>query len=166
MNIIAAVSENWGIGRGNDLLFHIPEDMKFFRKMTKDKTVILGRKNLESFPGGKPLKGRRHLLLTTNRDYEAEGVEIFHNVQDILREAGKLSPDDVWVIGGGMIYEEFLPYCEKAYITKVQAAVPADVFFPDLDADPGWVLTEQGGEMTEGDLSYCFCVYARVKNKG
>ena len=113
MNIIAAVSENWGIGKNNDLLFHIPEDMKFFRRMTKDKTVILGRKNLESFPGGKPLKGRRHLLLTNNHAYSAEGVEVYHSIQDVLAETGQLAPDDVWVIGGGMIYEQFLPYCDK-----------------------------------------------------
>lgn len=166
MNIIAAVSENWGIGKNNDLLFHIPEDMKFFRRMTKDKTVILGRNNLESFPGGKPLKGRRHLLLTNNHAYSAEGVEVFHRIQDVLAEAGQLDPDDVWVIGGGMIYEQFLPYCDKAYITKIHAEVPADVFFPDLDADPAWELTERGEDAVSGDLSYCFCTYARIKNKG
>ncbi len=166
MNIIAAVSENWGIGKKNDLLFHIPEDMKFFRQMTKGKTVILGRKNLESFPGGKPLKGRRHLLLTNNPLFSAEGVEVYHSIQDVLAEARQLPPDDVWVIGGGMIYEQFLPYCDKAYITKIHKEVPADVFFPDLDADPAWELTAQGEDAISDGLSYCFCTYTRVKKKG
>ena len=162
MNIIAAVSENWGIGKDNDLLFHIPEDMKFFRRMTKEKTVILGRRNLESFPGGKPLKGRRHLLLTGNPDYQVEGVEVFHTVPEILTEAEKLAPEDVWVIGGGTVYAQFLPYCDKAYITRIHADVPADVFFPDLDADPAWELTEQSETQCCGDLTYHFCTYSRV----
>lgn len=162
MNIIAAVSENWGIGKENDLLFHIPEDMKFFRQKTKEKTVILGRRNLESFPGGKPLKGRRHLLLTGNPDYQAEGVEVFHTVPEILKETEKLAPEDVWVIGGGTVYAQFLPYCDKAYITRIHADAPADVFFPDLDADPAWELTERSEMQCCGDLTYHFCTYTRV----
>ena len=163
MNIIAAVSENWGIGKDNDLLFHIPEDMKFFRRMTKEKTVILGRRNLESFPGGKPLKGRRHLLLTGNPDYQAEGVEVFHTVSEILTEAEKLAPEDVWVIGGGTVYAQFLPYCDKAYITELEAVCPADTFMPDLTKEPGWVLESRGDPMEEKGIGFRFCIY---KNTG
>ena len=159
MNCIAAVSSNWGIGKDNGLLFHAAEDMKFFRRMTTGGTMILGRRTLESFPGSRPLPKRRHLVLTRRSGWQAEGVEIFHSVRDVLTAAEGLSEDLVWVIGGGEIYRAFLPYCRKAYITRFDSAPEADTFFPDLGADPAWSLVEEGEPMQEGDLSYRFCLY-------
>lgn len=163
MNAIAAVSADWGIGYRNDLLFSIPEDMKYFRRMTKGGTVILGRRNLESFPGGRPLPNRRHLLLTKDPTFAAEGVEIYHSVEEVLAVVKDIPEDDVWVIGGGQIYGLFLPYCRKAYITHIDSTVPAEVFFPDLEKEDGWVLAEAGEEQSYGDLTYRFSVYENRK---
>ena len=159
MNCIAAVSSDWGLGKDNDLLFHISEDMKFFRKMTAGGTVILGRKTLESFPGGKPLPKRRHLVLSRNRDWHPEGVEVYHSVEDILAAVQPLPEENVWVIGGAEIYRLFLPWCRTAWITRVDAAPEADVWFPDLGKAKGWVLEEEGMPQEEGGLRYRFCRY-------
>lgn len=159
MKAIAAVASHWGIGAHNDLLFHIPEDLRFFRRNTAGGTVILGRKNLESFPGARPLPNRRHLLLTRQEAFCPEGVEVFHSLPELLDVVRELPPDSVWVIGGGEIYRALLPYCDEALITHVDAAPEADVFFPDLTRTPGWELAEVSDVMQSGDLSYTFCRY-------
>ncbi|MCD8011070.1 MAG: dihydrofolate reductase [Lachnospiraceae bacterium] len=163
MNCIAAVSENWGIGRENDLLFHISEDMKLFRRLTTGHTLILGRRNLESFPGCRPLPKRRHLVLTAREDWHPEGVDICHSLEEVLETVCGLAEDDVWVIGGGIVYREFLPYCRKAYITQIEACAPADTFFPDLSREPGWTLAEEGERQTDGKLTYRFCTYENAE---
>ena len=163
MNCIAAVSSDWGIGKDGDLLFHIPEDLKYFRKMTSGGTMILGRKNLESFPGGKPLPKRRHLVLSRQQDWHPEGVEVFHSVDDILAAVRDLPEDDVWVIGGGEIYRQFLPWCRKAYITHVDARPEAEVFFPDLSQNPDWEISQRGETQHFGNISYRFCIYNNRK---
>ena len=134
MFAIVCVSENWGIGKNGELLFHIKDDLKRFRQLTLDKSVIMGRKTLESLPGGKGLPSRHNVVLTTNRDYTAENAEIIHFPVEAVFAAG----EDAAVIGGEQIYRLLLPLCEKVYVTKVFAAPEADAFFPDLDADPKW----------------------------
>ncbi|MCD8125526.1 MAG: dihydrofolate reductase [Lachnospiraceae bacterium] len=163
MNCIAAVSENWGIGRENDLLFHISEDMKLFRRLTTGHTLILGRRNLESFPGCRPLPKRRHLVLTTREGWHPEGVEVCHSLAEVLETVRNLPEEDVWVIGGGIVYREFLPFCREAYITRVEACPAADTFFPDLSREPGWTLTEEGERQTDGKLFYRFCTYENAE---
>ncbi|MBQ2500598.1 MAG: dihydrofolate reductase, partial [Clostridia bacterium] len=101
MDIIVAVAKDWGIGKDNDLLFHIPDDMKYFRKMTKGSTVVMGRKTLESFPNGEPLPNRTNVVLTRSRDYEKEGVIVVHNFEEL--EALNLE-EPVFVIGGASVY--------------------------------------------------------------
>ena len=119
MNLIAAADENWGIGKNGGLLAHISGDMKYFRETTKGKIVVMGRKTLESFPGGKPLKNRVNIVLTGNKDFVPEGVVICHSVEETLEKLKEYPKEDVFIIGGGMIYKAFLPWCEKAYITHV-----------------------------------------------
>ena len=169
MNCIAAVSSEWGLGKDNQLLFHIPEDMKRFRRLTTGGTLILGRKTLESFPGGRPLPDRRHLVLSRQTDYQPEGVEVFHSAAEILETVRHLPEEHVWVSGGGEIYRAFLPYCKTAYITFVHASPEADTFFPDLTGASGWELTrsdelscfESAGEQ----LFFRFCEYTNLKPK-
>ncbi len=139
MNLIVAVSDNWGIGYKNKLLFSVPLDMKFFRETTKDSVVIMGRKTLESFPNKKPLKNRVNIVLTSHLDYKVEDTVMCHSVKDAI-EYSKRYDKPVFVIGGEAIYREFLPYCEKAYVTKVHAITDADSFFPNLDENPDWKL--------------------------
>lgn len=161
MNAIVAVSEEWGIGKDNDLLFSIPDDMKFFRTTTSGKTIIMGRKTLESLPGGKPLKNRRNIVITTHKDLNTEGIEIVSSPLEAAELVKNELPENVFVIGGGEVYRAMLPFCTKAYITKVRAKPQADKYFPDVDTLLDWRLTEQSEERLYEGLSYTFCVYEK-----
>ena len=132
MNLIVAVDSNWGIGKDNKLLVSIPADMKFFRTTTSGKVVIMGRKTLESFPNGLPLKNRVNIVITGNKDYKVKDGVVVHSVEEALQEAGKYPSEDVYVIGGDSIYRQMLPYCSKAHVTKIDFAYQADTFFPNL----------------------------------
>ena len=140
MNLIVNVTENWGIGFENQLLVSISADLKRFRSLTMGKAVVLGRKTLETFPGGRPLKGRRNLIMSTNKDYAPEGAEVYHSLPELLDELRKLDTDEVCVIGGASIYEALLPYCSTAQITKTYVDCKADRFFPNLDAMANWKI--------------------------
>ena len=161
MKLIAAVDKNWGIGKDNSLLVSIPEDMKFFRETTSGKTVVMGRKTLESFPGGRPLKNRVNIVLTQNAGYEKEGAVIVHDIEELNAELKKYDTDDIFVIGGGSIYEKLLPMCDTAYITKIDKAFDADTFFPDLDKNEEWAVEEQGETFLSGDICYSFVRYRK-----
>jgi len=159
MDIIASASENWGLGIRGRLLFSIPEDMKFFRSMTMGKTVVMGRRTLESFPGGRPLKGRTNLVLTRDAAFQAEGVCVLRSLDEARDRLRGLGPDDVFVIGGESVYRLFLPYCRRAYITRMGIRPEADAFLPDFDALPGWRLADPGQELRSGEISYRFTRY-------
>lgn len=163
MNLIAAVSENWGIGKEGKLLFSLPGDMKFFRETTRGKVVIMGRETLDSMPGGRPLKNRVNIVLTRNPNFEREGVIVRTDVESALGEAGKYPAEDVFVIGGQSIYKCFLPYCDTAYVTRVEALPEADRFFPNLEDNPDWALFWQSEPQTENGLTYRFCTYRRKR---
>ncbi|MBP0990488.1 MAG: dihydrofolate reductase [Oscillospiraceae bacterium] len=161
MNVIAAVDSNWGIGFKNELLFHIPRDLKFFKEKTLGKTVIMGRKTLESLPGGKPLKERKTLILSSSKK-KIEGCESFASVEKLLERIASLKTEDVFVCGGQSVYEALLPFCDTAYITKIRESAPADKFFPDLDKEDGWELTDES-ELFEFDgIGYSFCTYKKI----
>ena len=162
MKAIAAVDRNWAIGYRDRLLVSIPEDMKFFRETTKGHVVVMGRKTLESFPGGNPLKNRVNIVFTGSPDYEKEGAEIVHGTEELMEVLKQYPGQDVFVIGGGSIYRMLLPLCDTAYITKIDHAYPADTFFPDLDADPQWEEARSSEWFTHEDLRYAFVVYRRI----
>ena len=165
MKMIAACDANWGIGKDNRLLVSIPADMKFFREMTMGRTVVMGRKTLESFPGGKPLKGRKNIVLTSSEGRKAEGLWTVHSVEallKLLREDPAFAGEEVYCIGGGSVYRLLLPYCDTAYITRIDHVYEADTFFPDLQSDPGWRLAEESEEQIYVDLTYHFQTYRRV----
>ena len=159
MDIIVAVAKDWGIGKDNDLLFHIPEDMKYFRKMTKGSTVVMGRKTLESFPNGEPLPNRTNVVLTRSRDYEKEGVIVVHNFEEL--EALNLE-EPVFVIGGASVYRNLLSKCRRAYITKIDAVKPADTFFPNLDENPDWELESESETFTFEGVDFKFTTYVKT----
>ena len=161
MNLIVAVDSNWGIGKDNKLLVSIPADMKFFRTTTTGKVVIMGRKTLESFPNGLPLKNRVNIVITRNKDYKVKDAAVVHSIEEALREAGKYPSEDVYVIGGESIYREMLPYCRKAHVRKVDYAYEADTFFPNLDETGEWEITQDSGEQPYFDLEYAFVTYER-----
>lgn len=162
MNLIACVDSEWGIGYNNELLVRIPSDQKFFRTMTTGKVVVFGRKTIETFPGGKPLKDRTNIILTKSQTYEKKGDEIVaHSVEECLEILKNYPSDEVFICGGSSIYEQFLPYCDKAYITKLDRSFAKDAYFPNLDKNDEWMLTEEGEEQTYFDNTFYFLIYER-----
>ena len=161
MNAIAAVDANWAIGNKNRLLTSIPADMKFFREKTMGQVVVMGRKTLESFPNGLPLKNRVNIVLTANRSYKVKDAIIVHTKEELLEELKKYDSNELYVIGGGSIYEMLIPYCDTAYITKIDHAYAADTYFPNLDQMDEWEMTEVSEEQTCFDLEYVFAKYER-----
>ena len=161
MKAILSADRHWGIGYQNKLLVSIPSDMRFFREMTEGKVIVMGRKTLESFPNGLPLKKRINVVLTHDRSYQVKDAVIVHDKEELLEELKKYREDDVFVVGGGSVYELLLPYCDTAYVTRIDMAYQADTFFPDLDQDPEWELTEESDEQTCFDIEFTFTVYRR-----
>ena len=165
MNAIAAVSLDWGIGKDNDLLFHIGEDMKRFRALTTGGTVIMGRKTLDSMPGGKPLPRRRNIVLTRQEDFAREGVEVARSQEEVLRLTAGEDPEKVWVIGGGEIYRQLLPYCRLCWLTRIYARPESAVFFPDLDTLPQWQVLRSGAIVSDGTWDYQFIEYINRESR-
>lgn len=163
MNLIVAVDENWGIGYQNQLLVSIPADMKFFRETTVGKVVAMGRKTLESFPGGQPLKKRTNIVLTRDTGYQVKDAIVVHNIDEMVEELKKYEDEEIYVIGGESIYRQLLPYCKVAYVTRIHHAYQADTYFPNLDEMEDWQLTGISEEQTCFDLEYEFTRYERVK---
>lgn len=161
MNLIAAVDSNWAIGFQNALLVRIPEDQKWFRETTTGKVVIMGRKTLESFPNKAPLKNRTNIVITKDINYKVEGAVIVHSVEEAIETVKDFADEDVYVIGGESIYRQMLPYCNVAHITKIDYAYQADAYFPNLDKDSEWKITETSDERTYFDLLYEFVKYER-----
>lgn len=163
MNIIVAVDKNWAIGKDNKLLVSIPADMKMFRQETTGKIVVMGRKTLESFPGGLPLKNRTNIVLTGNKDFKVKDAVVVHTLEELLEEVGKYPSDQVYCIGGDSVYKQLLPYCDTAHITKIDFAYEAHRYFPNLDEMPEWKVTARSEEQTYFDLEYEFVKYERIK---
>ena len=159
MNLIVAVDKNWGIGYQNKLLNSIPEDMKYFRETTTGKVVVMGRKTLESFPNGLPLKNRTNIVITGDHTYKAKDAIIVHSIEEALEELKKYDTNDIYVIGGESIYRQLLPYCDVAHVTRTDHAYEADAWFPNLEKDPEWELTGESDEKTYFDLEFRFCRY-------
>lgn len=164
MNAIVVVDANWAIGRDNELLFSLPTDMKRFRSLTLDGTVILGRKTLDSFPGGKPLPHRRNIVITHNVDFDREGCEIVDSPEAALELAADTEDDKLWVIGGGSVYTTLLDQCKRVYLTKVDTvAEGADTFFPNLDKLPNWEVEATSDVVEENGFTYRFVDYVNTK---
>ena len=161
MKAILAADKNWGIGYNNHLLVSIPSDMKFFRQTTTGKVVVMGRKTLESFPNGMPLKNRTNIVLTGNQNYQVKDAVVVHSEDELMDDLEKYDTDDIFVIGGESVYRMMLPHCDTVYVTKIDRAFQADTFFPDLDEMDEWVMTEESEEQTCFDLEFCFTKYER-----
>ncbi|HJC33453.1 dihydrofolate reductase [Mediterraneibacter glycyrrhizinilyticus] len=161
MKAILAADKNWGIGYNNHLLVSIPSDMKFFRQTTTGKVVVMGRKTLESFPNGMPLKNRTNIVLSGNQNYQVKDAVVVHSEDELMEELEKYDTDDIFVIGGESVYRMMLPHCDTVYVTKIDRAFQADTFFPDLDEMDEWVMTEESEEQTCFDLEFCFTKYER-----
>ena len=157
MRLIAAVDRNWALGKDGDQLVYLKEDLKRFRALTEGGCVILGRRTLAALPGGRPLKNRRNIVLSRDPFFSADGAEVCRSVEEVLA----LAPDDAFVIGGGQVYRAFLPYCDTAYITKIDGAFPADCWLPDLDSEPGWTAAEESDRLEQDGLGYRYVTYRK-----
>jgi dihydrofolate reductase len=165
MELVVAVDLGWGIGNNGELLCRVSDDLKNFRAVTTGKTVILGSKTLSTFPGGRPLKNRRNIIMSRRPDYTVEGAEVAHSPEELL---SMLSEDEnAVVIGGESIYRLLLPYCDRAIVSKFDIDLPKDAFFPDLDADPDWFVSAQSETFTASEtdshpgMKWKICYYER-----
>ena len=158
MKTIVAVDENWGIGKDGEQLIYISADLKRFKALTMGHPLILGRKTLATFPGGRPLKGRRNLILSRNPDFAPEGAEVYRDMDALLANV----TEDAFVIGGASVYEALLDRCDTAYVTKLHAAWPADCWFPNLDEDPAWIAEEEGEVLEEQGVEFHYVTYRKA----
>ena len=161
MNLILSADNNWAIGKDNQLLVRIPSDMKFFRETTTGKVVVMGRKTLESFPNGLPLKNRTNIVLTGNPHYKVKDAIVVHTKEQLLDELKQYESKDIYVIGGGSIYRMLLDQCDTAYVTKIDYIYEADTYVPNLDELPEWEITKESEEQTYFDLEYRFLTYQK-----
>ena len=158
MKAILHCDKNWGIGAKNDLMFSIPADMKFFRETTMGKTVVMGSNTLLSFPGSKPLKNRTNIVLWPQAN-KREDCIIVNSLQELFKEIKKYPEDEVYIIGGAMMYKTMLPYCSEVLVTKVQAEGNPDVFFENLDINSDFELIYCSENVETNGLIINFCTY-------
>ncbi len=159
MELIVAVYDDWGIGKDGTQPVALSADRKFFRETTRGAMVIVGRKTLGDFPGGKPLPNRVNVVLT-RQDIEIADVVICHSPEEAVSLAKTVQR--AMVIGGGSVYRQMLPYCDTAYVTKVHAKPESDTYFPDLDKDSQWKLEQVLQQGEENGITYEMCLYRRI----
>lgn len=159
MKLIVAVDAKWGIGYKNELLEKIPEDMKFFRKSTQGKVIIMGRETYYSLPNQSPLKNRIHIVLSRNEEFIDDRVIICRSIEEVLEKVKVYDKEDLFVVGGQAIYTQFLPYCNKAYITKIDKEHLADKYFPNLDENSDWELLEESEVKENEGIEFKFTTY-------
>ena len=158
MKSIVAVDKKWGIGKKNDLLFHLPEDMKYFREKTLGKVVVMGSNTLKSFPGGNPLKNRTNIVLYPGGEKRDDCI-VVQDLKELSETLKNYDSDDVFIIGGAMFYKTMLPYCDTAYITKVDADGGAEVFYENLDLLPEWKEVSREKPVETNGYKITFTVY-------
>ena len=159
MKLIVAVDEKWGIGKNGDLLLSIPDDMRFFREKTRRAVLVMGYNTLLSFPNSKPLPGRMNLVLIDIDGMSAPGTVMCNSMEHLFGIIKDMNTDDIFIIGGGYTYRQFLPYCDTAYITKMQFSGDADTFIPNLDELPEWTVAEESEEKEHEGVKYRFVTY-------
>ena len=159
MDAIVAVYSDWGIGDGGTQPVVLKADRVHFRQVTDGNAVIVGRKTLSDFPGGRPLKNRYNIVVT-RQDIQIEGAQVVHSTEEALAAAAQ--HPRCLVIGGASVYKQFYPHYDRVFLTKIDLTPHSDSFFPNLDADPAWVCTDEGEWLEEDGLRYCFCIYERI----
>ena len=160
MIAIVAVDRNWGIGKDGEQIVYIPGDLKRFKDFTTGNTIILGRKTMYTFPGSKPLKNRRNLILSRNPDFKVEGGEVYPDLDSLM--ANVTAPDNTYVVGGAMVYNTMIGQCDRAYVTKIDGEYPADCWFPNLDEDPNWVIESEGEWMEHEGVRFRYVNYRKA----
>ena len=160
MNAIVVVDSNWAIGRDGGLLVHLPGDLKYYKEKTIGNVTVVGRKTLESFPGGKPLPGRTNIVITRNPDYEADGCILCRSREEVLKKIKEYDTEKVFIAGGAEVYRQFMEECDVFYVTKIHASFEADRHFPNLD-EAGYRITWESPMQEEKGIAYQFLKYER-----
>lgn len=158
MEAIVAVYSDWGIGSGGTQPVVLKADRAHFKELTDGAAVIVGRKTLGDFPGGRPLKGR-HNIVVTRQDIEVPGAQVAHSTEEALTMAAEY--ERCLVIGGASVYRQFMPYLGTVHVTKIDLAPQSDSYFENLDASPDWERIDEERWQSEGDVRYCFVTYKR-----
>ena len=160
MDAIVAVYSDWGIGAKGTQPVVLKADRKLFKELTDGLTVIVGRKTLEDFPGGKPLKNRRNIVVSRS-DIQVEGAFVAHSLEEAVELVGD---ERSFVIGGASVFKQFFPVLDRVYVTKIDLCPESDSFFPNLDEDPAWIMVDAGEELCENGINYRFTCYERRKD--
>ena len=163
MTLLLAVDAYWGIGMNGDMLYHLPGDLKRFRELTTQNIIVMGRKTYESLPR-RPLSRRLNLVLTGNREYEAPGAVVVHDLEELEEIADRLAENkrEIFLIGGGHLVRQLLDHCDRALITFVDATTPADTTVPNLDEDPRWKLMHREPAESPGDFAVEYREYRKT----
>jgi dihydrofolate reductase len=157
ISIIVAVSDDWGIGKNNDLLWNISEDLKRFKKLTLGNTVVMGKKTWESLPK-RPLPGRKNIVLTDNRNEVIENAVTCYSIEDALSKCNE--NEEIFIMGGGSIYRQFMPLADRLFITHVHKTAPADIYFPEIDMKV-WKAVEKEEFVSDDNIPYTYTVYLK-----
>ena len=165
MKAIVAVNENWGIGCNGALLYTIPEDMQFFKEKTEGKVVVMGYFTFVDLPGSKPLKNRTNIILFDDPELSVDGALVCNSTEQLFDTLSSYDTDDVFIIGGQAVYEQFFEYCSTIYVTKVEDQKAADRHFPNLDELPNWEITSTSEEKEHEGLKFTFCEYTNTDIK-
>lgn len=163
MNLIVAVDERWGIGCDNALLASIPGDLKYFKEKTTGKVVVMGRRTLESMPGGRGLPNRTNFVMTSRPEFTAERCCVVHSEAELAEALAEYPSEDIFIIGGESIYRKFYERCDKCYVTKMYADLGADRFMVNLDEDARYRVTWQSEKQEENGIPYRFFLYERTE---
>ena len=159
MKAILSADRKWGLGYQGRLLVSIPSDLRFFRETTMGHVVVMGRKTLATLPAGQPLKGRTNIILSRDPEWTVRGATVVHSIKELMEVLKPYEDDDIYVAGGGEIYRQLLPYCDTAYVTRIDMTYQADTFFEDLDESLDWEMVEEGDEQTCFDIEFYFSVF-------
>lgn len=164
MNLIAAVDKEWGIGNNGDLLIRIGDDLQEFKRLTMGKIVVLGRKTLATFPRGEALKNRTNIIISHDTNLKPNNAIVCNSLEELLDELKRYDSEDIFVVGGASVYNLLLPYCDTAYITKIDMSFDKDTWLPNLDLDSNWSCVFTGEEQESEGVKYYFTKYVVINN--
>lgn len=158
MNIIVAIDDNWGIGKNNSLLFRLPQDLAHFKQITTGNIVVMGSNTLKSLPKARPLPDRINIVLWPDGE-DVDGAIVVRSLEELFEKLGKFQTDNIFIIGGAMLYKTMLPYCEKAYVTKVFANGEATLHFENLDINPDWTIDSREDTVEDNGYTIQYYIY-------
>lgn len=164
MNFIVAISEDYGIGKNNCMLFDLKQDLKYFKEKTVNKVVVMGRKTYLSIPNA-PLKDRINIVLTTDKTFCPQGVLVVNSYEELFKQIEKYNEEDVFIIGGAMLYNKLIDRCHKGYVTKIYKKVEADTYIKNIEKDKNWKEQSSSELFEENNITFQFKEFENINYK-